>query len=112
MGLYSQLRTSKNSLLQQLQEPQEVFDYEIFKEEPAFFYSVARVLFPPKEPQPSLTHRFLAFLEASNKLQRVVTQNIDGLEERAGVTKVRRGTTGEGLGVGVEAAASYPVPAV
>jgi NAD-dependent SIR2 family protein deacetylase len=39
--------------------------------------------------EPSDSHKFLALLEQQNKLLRVYTQNIDGLEEIAGVSSKR-----------------------
>jgi NAD-dependent SIR2 family protein deacetylase len=68
-----------------LGDPQELFDIEAFDDDPTPFYSFAHALWPRASVVPSLTHRFLAALGARKKLLRVYTQNIDGLERRAGV---------------------------
>lgn len=44
------------------------------------------MLYPIKPIDPSPSHRFLAMLEQKKLLLRVYTQNIDGLEEKAGVS--------------------------
>jgi NAD-dependent SIR2 family protein deacetylase len=68
-----------------------LFDFEFFKEDPAPFYQFARRLYFPKgtdtKVEPSDSHRFLAYLEQQNRLLRVYTQNIDGLEHQAGVSE-------------------------
>lgn len=64
---------------------EDLFDMESFIENPAGFYKFAKRLYPGNV-QPGLTHRFLALLQKKNKLLRVYTQNIDGLEVEAGVT--------------------------
>ena len=62
-----------------------VFDIEIFRRDPAFFYTHARNLFYPREmPEPSLVHLQCARLEELGLLSAVVTQNIDMLHQRAG----------------------------
>uniref|UniRef100_A0A7S2LGK9 Protein acetyllysine N-acetyltransferase n=1 Tax=Leptocylindrus danicus TaxID=163516 RepID=A0A7S2LGK9_9STRA len=65
--------------------PEDLFDMESFIENPSSFYKFAKRLYPGNV-QPSLTHKFLALLQKKNKLLRVYTQNIDGLEVEAGVT--------------------------
>ncbi|RLN97962.1 hypothetical protein BBJ28_00018176 [Nothophytophthora sp. Chile5] len=69
-----------------LPEPECLFQIEYFREDPAPFFEVVRYAFA-NSPVPSLTHRFLRLLEHKKKLLRVYTQNVDGLEEAAGVTK-------------------------
>ena len=44
------------------------------------------MLYPVKEIEPSPSHQFLSLLEQKKMLLRVYTQNIDGLEEKAGVS--------------------------
>ncbi len=44
------------------------------------------MLYPINPIQPSPSHRFLSLLERKKLLLRVYTQNIDGLEEKAGVS--------------------------
>lgn len=71
-----------------LANPEDLFDIETFRDDPRPFFRFARNLYPGKiEPSPS--HNFLAWLDNNNMLLRVYTQNIDGLEELAGVSKNR-----------------------
>lgn len=59
----------------------------------AFYTFIASMKECVDRASPSPTHRFIAVLDSKNKLLRSYTQNIDGLEEQAGLK--RRGTTGE-----------------
>jgi NAD-dependent SIR2 family protein deacetylase len=61
---------------------------ETFKDDPRPFFRFAKNLFPGKI-EPSPCHNFLAWLNKKSKLLRVYTQNIDGLEEQAGVEKAK-----------------------
>ena len=70
-----------------LSDPQAIFDLEEFKMDPSLFYSFAKDVMPDNSLQPSLTHRFVAELQKQGKLTRVYSQNIDGLETRAGVSE-------------------------
>lgn len=72
-----------------LEDPQAIFDLEEFKMDPTLFYSFAKDVMPSNDLRPSPTHRFIAELEARGKLLRNYSQNIDGLERRAGVSKER-----------------------
>lgn len=57
---------------------------ETFRDDPRPFFKFAHSLYPGSiKPGPS--HKFLAFLDQQQKLLRVYTQNIDSLEELAGV---------------------------
>jgi NAD-dependent SIR2 family protein deacetylase len=69
-----------------LDTPESIFDIEFFKNNPRPFIHLAKELFPGKF-QPSVTHHFLKLLENKNKLLRVYTQNIDGLEFQAGLSE-------------------------
>ena len=69
-----------------LSSPEDLFDIETFRDDPRPFFRFARNLYPGKIEQ-SPSHNFLAWLDRNNKLLRVYTQNIDGLEEQAGVQK-------------------------
>ena len=69
-----------------LSDPQEVFDLQLFREDPSIFYSVAKDILPlMKEFSP--THAFIRMLQDRNKLLTNFTQNIDNLEEYAGIQK-------------------------
>jgi NAD+-dependent protein deacetylase SIR2 len=61
-----------------------MFDIVVFRDNPQIFYSFARQILP-STTEFSPTHGFLRLLQDKNKLLRVYTQNIDGLEQLAGV---------------------------
>lgn len=80
-GLYSQLKA------QGVERPEAVFDIAQFAEDQGrAFYTVAEQLWPG-EFHPTKAHYFLATLARKGLLQRVYTQNIDTLEELAGVPR-------------------------
>ena len=61
-----------------------MFDIEVFRNDPRIFYSFARQILPSTTAF-SPTHAFLRLLQDKNKLLRVYTQNIDNLEQLAGI---------------------------
>jgi len=69
--------------------PQYVFDLDFFLSQPAEYYKIAadRIhnLF---NKEPNATHRLLAMLEKKGMIEGVITQNIDGLHQKAGSKKV------------------------
>jgi NAD-dependent histone deacetylase SIR2 len=77
-GLYSKLAHLG------LSDPQEVFDIEIFREDPSIFYSIARDILPDSN-RFSPTHAFIALLQEKGKLLTNFSQNIDNLEAAAGI---------------------------
>jgi NAD-dependent SIR2 family protein deacetylase len=66
-----------------------LFDYEYFKSDPEPFYKFAKRLIPTSTMLPSFSHDFIALLDKKNKLLRNFTQNIDGLERKAGISEKR-----------------------
>jgi len=65
---------------------EDLFCVEQFQHDPRPFYRFATKLYPAEgDVSPTPAHRFLALLNERGMLRRVYTQNIDGLEERAGV---------------------------
>lgn len=72
-----------------LHDPQAIFDLEEFKMDPSLFYAFAKDVMPANDVRPSPTHCFIAELERRGMLLRNYSQNIDGLERRAGVPKER-----------------------
>ncbi|KAH8428114.1 putative histone deacetylase SIR2 [Aspergillus melleus] len=77
-GLYSQLEHLG------LSDPQEVFDIQVFREDPSIFFSIAKDILPT-EKKYSPTHGFIRLLQDKGKLLTNYTQNIDNIEANAGV---------------------------
>ena len=69
--------------------PEDLFDLAFFKDDPRPFWAFAKALYDTGGTVPSRGHEFLAGLQKRGKLLRVYTQNVDGLEERAGVEESR-----------------------
>ena len=69
-----------------LSDPQEVFDLDLFLNDPNIFYSIAHMILPPNQIYSPL-HSFIKLLQDKNKLLRNYTQNIDNLESYAGIHK-------------------------
>ncbi|KAF9177929.1 NAD-dependent histone deacetylase sir2 [Haplosporangium sp. Z 11] len=80
-GIYSRLSEFE------LDDPQQMFDLDFFRERPEIFYSFAREIFPSNF-MPSPSHYFIRLLEEQGKLLRNYTQNIDTLEQMAGIKNV------------------------
>jgi len=70
-------------------DPEKTFDIGYFDRDPTYFFAFARDFVQLVEQvKPTLTHRFLAALEAQGRLEAVITQNIDGLHQKAGSRRV------------------------
>ncbi|KAL8418232.1 hypothetical protein RB594_001735 [Gaeumannomyces avenae] len=82
IGLYSMLGDLG------LDDPQQVFELSLFHEDPSIFYSVARKVLP-NHNRCSPTHAFIALLQQKGKLLTNYTQNIDNIEEVAGIDPER-----------------------
>ena len=52
--------------------------------EPNLFFEYYKEKMDAREYQPNITHKYLTKLEKSSKLKAIVTQNIDGLHQKAG----------------------------
>jgi NAD-dependent SIR2 family protein deacetylase len=72
-----------------LSEPEAIFDLDEFKMDPTLFFSFAKDIMPSGDITPSPTHYFIAELDRRGKLLRNYSQNIDGLEHRAGISPER-----------------------
>ncbi|KAI0564281.1 Sirtuin [Gracilaria domingensis] len=70
-------------------DPQQIFCLEEFRHDPSMFFQFASHIMPQPHVRPSPTHFFLAELQRTNQLLRLYSQNIDGLERAAGVSKGR-----------------------
>ncbi|KAG5991917.1 hypothetical protein E4U52_003219 [Claviceps spartinae] len=79
-GLYSKLEHLG------LGDPQEVFDINVFRQDPSIFYSVAKDIIPATDRY-TPTHKFIAMLHQRGKLLTNYSQNIDNLEVKAGLPK-------------------------
>ncbi|KAK3848203.1 MAG: hypothetical protein J3R72DRAFT_378184 [Linnemannia gamsii] len=80
-GIYARLHEFN------LRDPQQMFDLSFFKRRPEIFYSFAKEIFPSNF-MPSPSHSFIKLLEDKDKLLRNYTQNIDTLEQRAGIKRI------------------------
>jgi len=67
-----------------IDDPQEVFSLEKFREDPAIFFAVAKEILPSTEKF-TPTHAFIELLQRKGKLLCNYTQNIDNIEAAAGV---------------------------
>lgn len=64
--------------------PEEIISNSFFYRDTKEFYRFYRAKLLPKGIEPNAAHYKLAELEAAGKLKAVVTQNIDGLHQKAG----------------------------
>jgi len=82
-GVYARLAVD----FPDLPDPQAMFDIHYFKKDPRPFFKFAREIYPGQF-QPSPCHKFIRCVETSGKLLRNYTQNIDTLEQVAGIENV------------------------
>lgn len=68
--------------------PEEILSRSFFDARPEEFYRFYRDKMLCLDAQPNAAHRKLAELEAAGRLRSIVTQNIDGLHDRAGSKRV------------------------
>ena len=68
--------------------PETILSHSFFMKCPEEFYRFYREKMLPLEAEPNAAHRKLAELEAAGRLSAVVTQNIDGLHQKAGSRRV------------------------
>ncbi len=81
---------SKDGLYNQKFElpPERIISHSFFEENPEYFFRFYREKMMPLGYEPNITHRVLARWEAEGKLSAVITQNIDGLHQKAGSKRV------------------------
>ncbi|CAB1425078.1 unnamed protein product [Pleuronectes platessa] len=82
-GIYARLAVD----FPDLPDPQAMFDIEYFRRDPRPFFKFAKEIFPGQF-QPSPCHKFISMLDKRGKLLRNYTQNIDTLEQVAGVQRI------------------------
>ena len=68
--------------------PETIISHTFFVRKPEYFFRFYREKMLPLGFEPNITHRALAKWEEQGKLSAVVTQNIDGLHQKAGSRKV------------------------
>ena len=69
-------------------EPEYLLSRTCLLREPEVFFEFYRQKMDARHVQPNAAHKFLAKLEKEGKLTAVVTQNIDGLHQKAGSVNV------------------------
>ncbi|KAG2463361.1 NAD-dependent protein deacetylase sirtuin-1 [Polypterus senegalus] len=82
-GIYARLAID----FPDLPDPQAMFDIDYFRRDPRPFFKFAKEIYPGQF-QPSPCHKFISMLDKQGKLLRNYTQNIDTLEQVAGVQKI------------------------
>lgn len=68
--------------------PETIISHSFFVRKPEYFFRFYREKMLPLGFEPNVTHKVLARLEAEGHLAAVVTQNIDGLHQKAGSKRV------------------------
>lgn len=68
--------------------PEEILSHSFFVRNPLEFYRFYRNKMLFLDAEPNMAHKMLAKLEEQGKLKAVVTQNIDGLHQKAGSKNV------------------------
>ena len=69
-------------------QPEYLLSHSCLRDHPEVFYEFYRQKMDARNVEPNAAHLFLAGLEAEGKLKAVVTQNIDGLHQKAGSRRV------------------------
>ena len=68
--------------------PETIISHSFYERKPAYFFRFYREKMLPLGFSPNVTHQVLARWEQEGRLSAVVTQNIDGLHQKAGSKKV------------------------
>ena len=76
-------------------QPEYLLSYECLRNEPDVFFDYYRSHLDARAVEPNAAHRILARWEADGRLAGIITQNIDGLHQKAGSVNVQEihGTT-------------------
>ena len=64
--------------------PETIISHSFYEKDPSYFFRFYRDKMLPLGFEPNITHKVLARLEQEGHLAAVVTQNIDGLHQKAG----------------------------
>ena len=68
--------------------PETIISHSFYEKKPEYFFRFYREKMLPLGFEPNITHKVLSRWEAEGRLSAVVTQNIDGLHQKAGSQKV------------------------
>ena len=68
--------------------PETIISHSFYERRPEYFFNFYREKMLPLGFEPNVTHKVLARWEQEGKLSAVVTQNIDGLHQKAGSKRV------------------------
>ena len=68
--------------------PETIISHSFYQRNPSYFFRFYREKMRPLGFEPNITHKKLAQWEREGKLAAVVTQNIDGLHQKAGSQRV------------------------
>lgn len=68
--------------------PEKILSYSYFSIHPFLFFDFYKEKMDVRDKKPNFTHIFLAELEKKGKLKTIITQNIDGLHQKAGSKNV------------------------
>lgn len=68
--------------------PETIISHSFYLRKPEYFFRFYREKMLPLDYEPNITHKVLARWEQEGKLSAVVTQNIDGLHQKAGSKRV------------------------
>lgn len=69
-------------------QPEYLLSHSCLRDKPEVYFEFHRQKMDTRDIEPNNAHRYLAALEKTGKLIGVVTQNIDGLHQKAGSEKV------------------------
>ena len=69
--------------------PETIISHSFYLRKPEYFFRFYREKMLPLGFEPNITHQVLAKWERQGKLSAVVTQNIDGLHQKAGSQRAR-----------------------
>lgn len=88
----SDFRTPGTGLYDNLQQynlpsPEAIFSIDYFQDRPEAFYTLAKEMWAANDFKPTPAHYLMKLFHEKDMLKRVLTQNIDSLEAKAGIPK-------------------------
>ncbi len=82
-GLYNQ-----HDVQFDMYRPEYLLSHTCLVREPKVYFEYHRQKMDTRQVAPNMAHKYLAYLEKTGKLDSIVTQNIDGLHQKAGSKRV------------------------